>query len=57
MREGRLLAESSPTALLQEYRANSLEGVFLALCQVPINIYIEVPMYIYVTANIDNQLV
>jgi hypothetical protein len=32
MRDGRLLAEGAPAALLAQYRKNTLEDVFLALC-------------------------
>ena len=34
MRDGRLLAEDSPAGLLATHGVSSLEGVFLALCQV-----------------------
>merc|ERR1719431_1239489 len=33
MREGRLLAEDSPQALIAQYSAGSLEEVFLTLCE------------------------
>ena len=33
MREGRLLAQNSPGALMENYQAATLEKVFLCLCQ------------------------
>lgn len=61
MRNGKILAEGSPDALLQRFQQSSLEGVFLHLCVKDDNTLVGActvvnNYYNYVLLNLAQQL-